>query len=201
MELLLSPENPTAHAALEPSPWVVRWSHLIAPGATVLDVACGAGRHARWFAQRGCRVTALDRDAAAVEPLRSIAEVVLADIEAGAWPMALRRFDAVIVTNYLWRALVPTLIASLADGGVLVWETFASGNQTVGRPSNPQFLLEPGELLAAAAGLHIVAYENGFLDRPDRFVQRICAVRAGRPQPRRAALSAQVKSVDSEEPP
>ena len=179
----------------------MRWSDLIAPGATVLDVACGAGRHARWFAQRGCRVTALDRDAAAVDPLRSIAEVVLADIEAGDWPLALRRFDAVIVTNYLWRALVPTVMASLADGGVLVWETFASGNQTVGRPSNPQFLLEPGELLEAAAGLHIVAYENGFLDRPDRFVQRICAVRAGRPQPLRAALSAQVKSVDSEEPP
>ena len=179
----------------------MRWSHLIAPGATVLDVACGAGRHARWFAQRGCRVTALDRDAAAVEPLRSIAEVVLTDIEAGPWPLVPRRFDAVIVTNYLWRPLVPTLIASLADGGVLVWETFASGNQTVGRPSNPQFLLEPGELLAAAAGLHIVAYENGFLERPSRFVQRICAVRAGRPQPLRAALSAQVKSVDSEELP
>ena len=201
MELFLNPSRPTPHTGLAPSPWVVRWSHLVAPGATVLDVACGAGRHVRWFAQRGCRVTALDRDAAAVEPLHAIAEVVLADIEAGAWPLAGRRFDAVIVTNYLWRALVPTLIASLADGGVLLWETFASGNQTVGRPSNPQFLLEPGELLEAAAGLHVVAYENGFLERPDRFVQRICAVRARRPQPLRAALSAQVKSVDSEEPP
>ena len=164
--------------AISPSPWVQRWSHLIAPGARVLDVACGSGRHVRWFAGRGCQVTALDRDAAALEPLQAIADVVLADIENQPWPLAGRRFDAVIVTNYLWRALLPTLCASLADGGVLVYETFAHGNQSVGKPSNPDFLLRPGELLAATQGLRVVAYEDGFQGSPARFVQRIAAVNA-----------------------
>ena len=90
------------HAALAPSPWVARWSPLVPAGARVLDVACGSGRHVRWFAQRGAQVTALDRDAAALEPLRGIAaDVVVADIEAHPWPLAGRRFDAVICTNYL----------------------------------------------------------------------------------------------------
>jgi SAM-dependent methyltransferase len=162
---------------LKPSPWLQRWAHLVPDGATVLDVACGSGRHVRWFAQRGCRVTAVDRDAAAVQPLSDVAEVVLADIEAHPWPLAGRRFDAVVVTNYLWRELLPTLVDSVAPGGVLVCETFAVGNETVGRPSNPLFLLRPGELIAAARGLRIVAYEDGFLDAPDRFVQRVAAVR------------------------
>ncbi len=159
------------------SPWVQRWSHLVPAQGTVLDVACGSGRHVRWFAERGCRVTAVDRDAAATEPLRKVAEIVVADIEQGPWPVAGRRFDAVVVTNYLWRALLPTLIDSVADGGVLLYETFAEGNQTVGKPSNPDFLLRPGELLRAAAGLRVVAYEDGFLEAPPRFVQRITAVR------------------------
>lgn len=168
---------PTPHASLQPSAWVQRWSHLVPAGATVLDVACGSGRHVRWFAERGCRVTGLDRDAAALEPLRAIAEVHVADIEAGPWPLPGRRFDALIVTNYLWRELLPTLVASVADGGVLIYETFALGNQTVGKPSNPQFLLRPGELLAAATGLRVVAFEDGFAIEPERFVQRIVAVR------------------------
>jgi SAM-dependent methyltransferase len=172
---------------LAASPWVQRWSHLVPSGATVLDVACGSGRHVRWFAQRGCRVTAVDRDAAAVEPLRSVAEVVVADIEGGPWPFDGRRFDVVVVTNYLWRALLPTLVGSVAEGGVLLYETFADGNQTVGKPSRPDFLLQPGELLRAANGLRVVAYEDGLLDTPERFVQRITAVRptsAGDPHPR-----------------
>jgi SAM-dependent methyltransferase len=147
----------------------------------VLDVACGAGRHVRWFAGRGARVTALDRDAAALAPLRAphgpAAEVIVADIENGAWPLPGRRFDAVVVTNYLWRALWPVLLASLDDDGVLICETFCVGNETVGRPANPDFLLQRRELLAVTAGLRLVAFEDGFLDAPERFVQRVVAVR------------------------
>ena len=165
------------HTGLPPSPWVQRWSHLVPAGGTVLDVACGPGRHVRWFAERGCRVTGVDRDAVALDGLRGVAEVVAADIEGGPWPLAGRRFDAVVVTNYLWRALLPTIAASVAEGGVLIYETFAVGNASVGKPSNPAFLLAPGELLAAAEGLCVVAYEHGYLDAPPRFVQRIAAVR------------------------
>lgn len=176
---------------LAASPWVQRWSHLVPVGATVLDVACGSGRHARWFAERGCRVTGVDRDAAAVEPLRSVAEIVVADIEGGPWPLAGRRFGAIVVTNYLWRALLPTIIDSLAEGGVLIYETFADGNQTVGKPSRPDFLLQPGELLQAARELRVIAYEDGFLELPERFVQRITAVRpqSGSPPHRRHLLT------------
>ena len=164
-------------AGLEASPWVRRWSHLVPPNAQVLDVACGSGRHVHWFARRGCRVTGVDRDAAALAPLRDVAEVVVADIESGPWPLAGRRFDAVVCTNYLWRPLLPTLIEALADNGVLLCETFAVGNETVGKPSNPAFLLRPAELLAAVAPLRVVGYEDGFIEAPARFVQRVAAVR------------------------
>jgi SAM-dependent methyltransferase len=178
------------HQQLTPSPWVQRWSHLVRDGATVLDVACGSGRHVRWFVERGCRVTGVDRDAAALQPLRQIAEVHVADIEAGPWPLAGRHFDAVVVTNYLWRALLPTLISSVAEGGVLIYETFALGNETVGKPSNPDFLLRPGELAGAAAALRVVAFEDGFCADPDRFIQRLVAVRepAAGPSPHRYRL-------------
>lgn len=193
---------------LPPSDWVQRWSHLVPAGATVLDVACGSGRHVRWFADRGCRVTGVDRDATAVEPLRGIAEVLVADIEHGPWPLAGRHFDAVVVTNYLWRPLLPTLVGSIAEGGVLIYETFADGNQALGKPSNPDFLLQPGELLRATQGLDTVAYENGFLDNPLRLVQRIVAVKVrahATPLPRLdlasgQATSGRLKSSDSEEP-
>jgi len=161
---------------LPPSEWVCRWSALLAPGARVLDLACGSGRHLRWLAARGHRLTGVDRDAAAVQPLRPLAEIVVADLEAGPWPLGGRQFDGVVVTNYLWRPLLPAIVAALAPGGVLIYETFADGQQTVGRPSRPDFLLQPGELLAAAAGLRVVAYEDGFLSPPPRFVQRLAAV-------------------------
>lgn len=170
-------DAPTVHGGLDPSPWVQRWSHLVAPGARVLDVACGGGRHVRWFAGRGCAVTAIDRDVAALRPLAGLARTLVADIENGPWPVAGESFDAVVVTNYLWRELLPTIVASVAEGGVLVYETFAQGNGSVGKPSNPTFLLRPGELLEAARGLRVVAYEDGFEPRPERFVQRLVAVR------------------------
>jgi len=163
------------HAGLAPSPWVVRWSHLVPAGARVLDVACGAGRHVRWFAARGARVVGVDRDRNALEALRDIADVVVADLEGAPWPLPGARFDAVICTNYLWRPLLAALRESLAPGGVLVYETFAVGNETVGRPTNPDFLLRRGELAAAFADLRTVAYEDGFLDSPPRHVQRLVA--------------------------
>ena len=174
-----------------PSAWVQRWSHLVPHGARVLDVACGSGRHVRWFAQRGCNVTGVDRNALATQPLRDVAEIVNADIEGGPWPFAARRFDAVVVTNYLWRPRLPDIVASVAPGGILLYETFAVGNETVGKPSNPDFLLRPGELLQAAQGLRVVAFEDGFEASPARFVQRIVALREaeGSPHPQRHDLA------------
>jgi SAM-dependent methyltransferase len=166
------------HAGLVPSPWIVRWSHLVPPDGSVLDVACGAGRHMRWFKDRGHRVCGVDRSPEAIEAVAGLGEAVLADIEQGPWPFAGRSFGAVVVTNYLWRARLPDIVAAVAAGGVLLYETFAAGNETVGKPSRPDFLLAPGELLAACAALRVVAYEDGFLDAPERFVQRIAAVRA-----------------------
>lgn len=164
--------------SLPPSPWVQRFGGQVAAGSQVLDVACGAGRHVHWFAQRGCRVTAVDRDAEALEPLHALAEVQVADLEQGPWPLPGRRFDAVVVTHYLWRPLWPALLESLAPRGWLLYETFAAGQESVGRPSNPDFLLRPGELLDVVRGtLRVVAYEDGFLAEPDRFIQRIAAVR------------------------
>ena len=165
------------HGTEAASAWVQRWSHLVPQGGSVLDVACGHGRHLRWFAQRGHAVTGVDRSPEAIEAVQPLGRAVLADIENGPWPFEGERFDAVIVTNYLWRALLPTLADSVAEGGVLLYETFATGNESVGKPSRPDFLLQPGELLQASRGLHVVAYEDGFCDRPERFVQRLAAVR------------------------
>ena len=149
-------------------------------GGTVLDIACGSGRHMKYFGQRGHKVTGIDR---APEPLAAASEwgeTILADIENGPWPLimadTMRTFDAVVVTNYLWRPLFGLMAQSIAPGGVLIYETFASGNETVGKPSRPDFLLQPGELLQAFDALQIVAYENGFLESPARFVQRLVAI-------------------------
>ena len=168
------------HGTESPSAWVRRWTHLVPPGGAVLDVACGRGRHLRWFAQRGHPVTGVDRDPDAIATVDGVGRAVLADIENGPWPFAGERFACVVVTNYLWRALMPHIIDSVADGGVLIYETFAADHATVGKPSRPDFLLRPGELLAAASGLRIVAYEDGFCGNPDRFVQRLAAVRESR---------------------
>jgi len=147
----------------------------------VLDVACGSGRHLRWLAARGLQVTGVDRDAAALAPLQGLGRIVTADIESAPWPFAGETFDAVVVTHYLWRALMPTIVASVADGGVLIYETFALGNEAFGKPSNPAFLLRPGELLEHARGLHVIAYEDGLLADPARRVQRLAARRGSAP--------------------
>lgn len=166
------------HGSQAPSPWVARWAGEVAPGGDVLDVASGAGRHARLFAVRGCRVTAVDRDPRLAESLADVAaEVVTADIEAGPWPLPGRRFDGVIVTNYLHRPLFPTLLDALAPGGVLIYETFAAGNERFGRPSNPDFLLRTGELLEIARGrLRVLGFEDVYTPSPQpAMVQRLCA--------------------------
>jgi len=168
----------TEHAPLHsPSAWVKRWSHLIAPGADVLDVACGSGRHMQWLASRGHQVTGVDRSPEALTSAGRFGTVVEADIENGPWPLPGRQFAAVVVTNYLWRPIFPVILNSLAPGGVLIHETFASGNESVGRPSRAEFLLQPGELLQVCKDLRVIAYEDGFLDDPERFVQRIVARR------------------------
>jgi SAM-dependent methyltransferase len=167
------------HDVGTPSDWLRRWAHLIPPGGRVLDVACGRGRHMRWLHAQGFAVTGVDRDAQALAPLGAFGETLVADLEAGPWPLPGRRFDAVLVANYLWRPLAQTLLDAVAEGGVYLHETFAEGQQTIGRPSRAEFLLQSGELITACRGLRIVAYEDGRLDDPPRFVQRIAAVRAG----------------------
>lgn len=170
-----------APVAGEPSRWVRHWTHLVAPGGAVLDVACGGGRHTRWFAAHGHPVTAIDRDTDALATLRDqpLVTPLAADLEGAGWPLRDdARFAAVVVTNYLHRPLFPLLLAALAPGGVLIYETFAHGNETVGKPSRPDFLLASGELLDVVSGkLRVVAFQDGFMEQPrPAFVQRICAV-------------------------
>lgn len=166
------------------SAWVARWAGRIAPGSVVLDVACGGGRHARWLAARGHPVDAVDRDPQAVAALGDAAGVTArcADIESGPWPYAGRSYGAVVVTNYLHRPLFPHLIAAVAPGGLLIYETFALGNERFGRPSNPDFLLRPGELREVVAGqLDVWGFEEGVVQEPrPAVIQRICAARRAR---------------------
>lgn len=170
-----------AHSNESPSAWVERWAHLIRPKGQVLDVACGLGRHMRFLVSQGHSLTGIDRDPEAIATVAPLGEAIHADIENGPWPLDQRRFDAVVVTHYLWRPLMPQILASLKPQGVLIYETFAAGNESVGKPSRPDFLLHHGELLNLCQGMHIVAYEDGFLAQPERFVQRIVAVQAPLP--------------------
>jgi SAM-dependent methyltransferase len=158
-----------------PSDWVLRWAPLVERGP-VLDVACGAGRHAMVFAERGFEVFAVDRDD---QVLPGSIRFVRADLEDGSpWPWPGKRFAAIVVTNYLHRPLFPRLVDSLDEGGVLIYETFMAGNERYGRPSNPNFLLRPGELLEAFATLTAVAFEQGTVERPKKAaLQRICVIR------------------------
>jgi len=183
-----TPSNP--HFGLVPSLWMTRFAHLIPSGARVLDVACGYGRHAHYFASRGAQVVAIDRDATALATLSGVPgiETRLADLEGGAWPLGDERFDAIVVSHYLHRPLFTSLNSALTGDGALLYETFAQGNEAFGKPSNPDFLLRPGELLAFAAAatpLTVVAFEQGLADIAGRMgvVQRLAAVGAARAWP------------------
>ena len=169
----------------QPSPWVERHAPLISKGGIVLDLACGGGRHTRYLRAAGYGVLAVDIDVTGVEDLSTSSdiEIIQADLEAGDWPFGERRFDGIVVTNYLHRPLLPRLVESLAPGGVLIYETFAKGNEKLGRPRDPEFLLNPAELLDAfAPRLTIMAYEHAIEEEPTPAVrQRICAVNAPEP--------------------
>jgi SAM-dependent methyltransferase len=170
-------------AASEASAWVARFAGLVPRGGRVLDVACGGGRHARFFLERGHPATAVDRDISGVADLgdNPSLEILEFDLEAGAaWPFAGRTFEGVVVANYLWRPILAEIVGAVAPGGgVLFYETYARGQERFGRPRNPDFLLEPGELLEAVRGtLRVVAYEDRIVEEPDpKAVQRIVAVR------------------------
>ncbi|MBM3407852.1 MAG: class I SAM-dependent methyltransferase [Betaproteobacteria bacterium] len=168
------------HGPALPSEWVLRGLHWLPTGARTLDFASGTGRHARAADQRGLRVTASDRDAAALEQIGGTVRCMCADLEAGLWPFEPASFDAVIVTNYLYRPRFSELCGLLSPGGLLIYETFALGNERYGRPSNPDFLLQPGELFdrCREAGLAVLAFEDGvILTGRQARVQRIFAVR------------------------
>lgn len=166
-----------------PSAWVRRFIPLIRPGGRVLDLAAGAGRHTRLLIDMGFAVTAVDRDIAGLRPLAGArCDVHALDLEIGAPESVLGSlgggYDGIVVTNYLFRPLFAPIAAALASGGVLIYETFAVGNERLGRPRNPDFLLRPGELLEAFAPLTIVAFEEGEVSRPrPSVIQRIAAVK------------------------
>jgi SAM-dependent methyltransferase len=168
-----------------PSPWVVRFAPLVVEDAPMLDLACGRGRHSRLFLGRGHPVTAIDVDVTGLADLQGHPrlETIQADLENAPWPLPGRRFGAVVVTNYLWRPLFPMILAAIDDGGTLLYETFALGNEAHGGPSNPDFLLQPGELIEVVRDrLRIVAYEHCQVAQPrPAIVQRICAVRSEQP--------------------
>ena len=168
-----------AHFGLPPSPWVQRWAPSIRPGGVVLDVAAGSGRHARWLARMGFEVEAVDRDATLFADPPAQVRLVEADIEGGPWPYAGRCFDGIVVANYLHRPLLPLLANSLERGGILIYETFAQGHERFGKPSNPDFLLNPGELLEAVRGkLRVLAYEDLTVSEPrPAALQRLAARR------------------------
>jgi SAM-dependent methyltransferase len=177
-----------AHAHLEtPSAWVCRWAEWIPAGGRVLDLACGGGRHSRLLAARGHPVEAVDRDPASLAALRDVSLITprCADLEGGPWPYPGQAFAAIVVVNYLHRPLFPHIVAAIAAGGVLIYETFAAGNERFGRPRNPDFLLRPGELLEVVRGsLRVLGYEDLEVHEPrPAMVQRICAVKSPDPAP------------------
>lgn len=171
---------PSTQPLSAPSDWVMRWAVQWARGARVLDLACGSGRHMAALAGLGLQPCGVDRDPLALAQAAQWGPVVCADLEACPWPLVdaqgqAQRFDAVVVCNYLWRALWPPLLHSVQPGGWLVYETFAQGHEALGRPSRPDFLLQAGELLRVCAGWDVVAFEAGELSDPPRRVQRIAA--------------------------
>jgi SAM-dependent methyltransferase len=155
---------------IRPSRWVEHYSSYLPAGGLILDLACGSGRHARLLARQDFTVLAVDRNPEAIAALSDQPgiEALCADLEGDSWPLAGRQFAGIVVTNYLWRLCLPELLTQLAPGGVLIYETFMRGNEAYGKPSNPDFLLQPGELreLAAAAGLEEIAFSEAYADDP-----------------------------------
>ena len=172
------------HGPNEPSAWVWRFADRIPASGPVLDLAAGGGRHTRFLLGRGHAVVAVDRDVAGLADVEAdpAVTIIADDLEGGRpWPFGDRRFAGVVVTNYLHRPLLPAIVAAVAPGGCLIYETFAIGNERFGKPSNPDFLLRPGELLEAVRGrLTVLAYENLEVTDPrPAVIQRIAAVSAG----------------------
>lgn len=176
----------------KPSAWVTRWLSLLPPNGRILDLACGAGRHSLLLLERGHSVTAIDKDihwlgdALAGRKEAERVELLEADLENGSpFPLTGRRFEGVVVTNYLFRPLMPALLDCLAEGGVLIYETFAVGNEAFSRPRNPDHLLREGELLETVRGrLQVISFEQGRREgAPPSVVQRICAQKGPHPQP------------------
>ncbi|MDP2325282.1 MAG: methyltransferase domain-containing protein [Gammaproteobacteria bacterium] len=169
----------------QPSAWVTRFAGLVPAGGGVLDLACGDGRHTRLLASRGHPVTAVDIDIRGVADLTGEPdiEILQTDLESGSWPFAPASFAGIVITNYLHRPHFKVLPVSLQPGGLLIIDTFAAGNERLGRPRNPDFLLAPGELLSAfAQTLQVVAYEHGMERVPRPAVrQRLVAVRQAEP--------------------
>lgn len=158
--------------------WIVQWAGLVAPDAVVLDLAAGRGRHALFFAERGNKVLAVDRDTSRL-PAHANIEPLIADLEDGSpWPLTGRRFGAAVVTNYLHRALMPALLEAIEPGGVLLYQTFMEGNERFGKPNRPDHLLKDGELLELVRGkFSVTAYEARLINDPMAMVQRIAARR------------------------
>lgn len=171
--------NPLHSQPLAASNWLIKWAHLLQNNPTVLDVACGSGRHMQYLSQLGCDVIGVDKDEASLQSAARFGKVVQADIENSAWPESLsKKFQVVIVFNYLHRPLMPQIQDCVAEGGLLIYETFAIGNEIFGRPKSPEFLLQPTELLTHFNFLSPIAYESGRLNKPDRIVQRAVFTRS-----------------------
>jgi SAM-dependent methyltransferase len=172
---IASHANPDAR----PSPWVTHHARQIVASGRVFDVACGAGRHARWLGAQGFLVDAVDIDIVSFTDVPDGVNLIAADLENAPWPAALQSnsYDGVVVTNYLWRPRLPEIFATLKVGGVLIYETFAAGNEQYGKPTRADFLLKRGELLdVAQQGFEVIAYEDTFTQVPKpAMVQRICA--------------------------
>lgn len=196
--LARGPADPSALAP--PSEWLTRWAYLIDQDcadldtqSTVLDLACGSGRHMKWLSEHGFKVLGVDKDPKALELCKPYGAVLQVDLEQPSsfisqsssdtpisqppWSLGTRQFKAIVVTNYLWRPLFANILGALAPNGVLIYETFAQGHQSFGRPKRAEFLLNPGELIQICTNLHLVAYEQVLLHSPERFVQRIVAIR------------------------
>ena len=168
------------HTSSEPSLWVSKCAKLLRPNSKVLDLACGSGRHARYLADRGHLVTAVDKDAESLAQFANFSgiHVVEFDLERGEWPFPEEKFDGIVVTNYLHRPIISHIVNGLSDSGILIYETFMIGNEQLGRPTNPDFLLRANELIdVVREKLQVVMYEAGPVSLPKpAYIQRVCAV-------------------------